>query len=455
MSRRVVVTGVGVYCSIGSNIEEFWANCLQGRSHITEIPQHWWDFSSFKSNVWSPLPNIQEVDPSITRLDRLHYDPVSLIAFTASRYALDFAGFSLLEQDSRGNQWKIEDLGAERAGVFMGTGLGGGSSFLSNFSHHALNQIKAELGELKEVVTSQEMKDVLERVIGRMRCVNRFSPFIVSMLMQNAVSAILGIKFSVKGPNVTHSVACASSTVALGNAFHAIKNEVVDLAIAGGTEYVVDEYGAMYRGYDAAGTLIHDYDDPETANRPFDVRHSGFLYSQGGSGILILEDYEFARSRGANILAEVIGFEQSFDAHSTMSIQKGGHEIERMIRKLIRQAEVRIDDVGYINAHGTGTINNDEVESEVIGRIFGKSVWINSTKSLLGHTLGASGAIEAIVTVLTLKHQVTHICKNLENPISDLKFVRNLCQAVDVSIGLSQSFAFGGHNAALLFRRYG
>ena len=454
MSRRVVVTGVGVYCSIGCDIQEFWANCLSGRSNVAEIPDHWQEYASFKSNIWSPLPNIENVSTKISRLDRLQYDPVSLIAFIASHDALNLAGFSLSEKDTKGSKWKIVDLESERAGVFMGTGLGGGSSFLSNFSNHALNRIKSELYEAKEVITSQEAKDILERVILRMRCANRFSPFTVSMLMQNAVSAILGLKFSLKGPNVTYSVACASSTVAIGNAFRAIKNGVVDLAITGGTEYLLDDYGAMYRGYDAAGTLVHDYDDPEKANRPFDFKHSGFLYSQGGAGILVLEDYRAARSRGAQILGEVIGFNQSFDAHSMMSIQNSGHQIERMIRNLGRQTKISIDQIDYINAHGTGTINNDQVESEVIGRIFKKPVWINSTKSLLGHTLGASGAIEAIVTVLTLKNQKAHICKNLENPISDLNFVRSLYQSVDANIGLSQSFAFGGHNAALLFRRY-
>ena len=209
----------------------------------------------------------------------------------------------------------------------------------------------------------------------------------------------------------------------------------------------------MFRGYDIAGTLVHDYEDPETANRPFDVEHSGFLYSQGGAGILILESYESARSRGAEILGEILGFEQSFDAYSMMSIDPEARQIERMIRNLIKEANIDIREIDYINTHGTGTKNNDQAESDVLRRIFTKPIWVNSTKSLLGHTLGASGSIEAVVTVLTLADQVTHVCKNLENPISDLNFVRTFHKKIEVNVGLTQSFAFGGHNAALLLRR--
>ncbi len=454
MAHRVVVTGIGVYTSIGSNVRTFWENCLDGFTYIQKIPQHWRYFAEYKSDIWSPLPDIDVELNALGRVDRLHYDPVTLIAFLAARDALTSAGFSLTEVNKLGRKYEIEGINPVRTGVFIGTGLGGGSSFLSNFSNHVMGRSHKKIIGISEIVTEHEAKKELTEIANQMYFPTRFSPFAVSMLMQNAVSAGLGVKFSLKGPNVTYSVACASGTVAIGNAFQAIKNGLVDVAITGGSEYVVDDYGAMFRGYDIAGTLVHDYENPESANRPFDKGHSGFLYSQGGAGVLVLENYDSAIRRGAVILAEIIGFEQSFDARSMMSIEKEGSQIERMILALVKNANLKVNDINYINTHGTGTKNNDQVESDVMQRLFDKHAWVNSTKSLLGHTLGASGSIEAVVTILTLVNQVTHICKNLQDPISDLNFVRNLSQQVDVRFGMSQSFAFGGHNAALLFSRF-
>jgi 3-oxoacyl-[acyl-carrier-protein] synthase II len=193
--------------------------------------------------------------------------------------------------------------------------------------------------------------------------------------------------------------------------------------------------------------------DPEAANRPFDENRSGFLFSQGGAAVLILEELDHAQRRGATILAELIGFAETFDAHSIMSLAPGGQQIERMIHATLEDANMSPKDVDYINAHGTGTKNNDQTEAEVIDRVFGKSVRVNSTKSLLGHTIGASGAFEALVTALTLRDGKTHISRNLENPVLDLNFVRSV-ESFEPRVALSQSFAFGGHNAAIILRKY-
>ncbi|MDJ0956903.1 MAG: beta-ketoacyl-[acyl-carrier-protein] synthase family protein [Arenicellales bacterium] len=450
MKRRVVVTGLGIFSSIGSNIQEFWDSCLNGRSRVEKIPEQWLEFAEYKSSIWSPLPDF---NGRFSRADILHYDPVSLISFITAWEALESAGFVLSRQGSKGSKWEVEGLDTDRTGVYMGTGLGGGSSLLSNFSHHSLQKSKIVLTEICRSIKDEAVENAMRHVLTHMMCAKRFSPFVVSKVMPNAVSAVLGVKFAINGPNNTYSIACASSTIAIGKAYEAVRTGEVDTAITGGSEYAADDYGAVFRGYDMAGTLAHTSEDSFSANRPFDKRRSGFLYSQGGSGVLILEDYETASARGARIMGEIIGFEQTFDAHSMMSIEEGGLQIERMIKNLLEKADVSAQDVGYLNAHGTGTMNNDRVEADVIQRLFHKSLWVNSTKSLLGHTLGASGAIEAIVTVLTLANQVTHICKNLENPISNLNFVRKSSQAIKADIGLSQSFAFGGHNAALLFRR--
>jgi 3-oxoacyl-[acyl-carrier-protein] synthase II len=281
----------------------------------------------------------------------------------------------------------------------------------------------------------------------------RYNPFVVSMLMPNAASAVIANKFSIHGPNVTYCVACASGTVSVGHAFRAVRDGQVDLAISGGSEYLNDEHGHIFRGFDIAGTLVRDCAEPQSANRPFDEKRSGFLFSQGGAAALVLEELEHALRRDVPVIAEVAGFAETFDAYSMMSLAPDGAQIERMIRASLADAGLEAGTVDYVNAHGTGTRNNDELESKVIERVFGKSVPVNSTKSLLGHTIGASGAFEALVTALTLRDGKTHVNKNLEEPCSELNYVRTT-EVFDPEVGLSQSFAFGGHNAALVLRRY-
>jgi 3-oxoacyl-[acyl-carrier-protein] synthase II len=311
---------------------------------------------------------------------------------------------------------------AARIGVFLGTGIGGACTFLHNHSLHLSHG-------------------------------PRYHPFVVSMLMPNACSAVIANKFSIHGPNVTYCVACASGTVSVGNAYRAVRDGQVELAVTGGSEFLNDEHGHIFRGFDVAGTLVRDCADPETANRPFDEKRSGFLFSQGGAAVLLVEELEHALRRGASIMAELVGFAETFDAYSMMSLAPDGAQIERMIRASLADAGLQAAAVDYVNAHGTGTRTNDEIESKVIERVFGKSVPVNSTKSLLGHTVGASGAFEALVTALTLRDGKTHINKNLETPSCDLNYVRS-AQVFDPEVGLSQSFAFGGHNAAVVLRRY-
>ena len=217
--------------------------------------------------------------------------------------------------------------------------------------------------------------------------------------------------------------------------------------------YLNDEHGHIFRGFDVAGTLVRDCAEPQSANRPFDQGRSGFLFSQGGAAVLLLEELEHALRRGAPILAELAGFAETFDAYSMMSLAPDGAQIERAIRASLADAGLPAGAVDYVNAHGTGTVNNDAIESAIIERVFGTSVPVNSTKSLLGHTIGASGAFEALVTALTLRDGKTHINRGLETPCSGLNYVRSV-QAFHPEVGVSQSFAFGGHNAALVLRRY-
>jgi 3-oxoacyl-[acyl-carrier-protein] synthase II len=399
------------------------------------------------------LPEFEPESLGIAKTERLHLDPVSMLAIGAAREALENSGFVLKPVEGRARAYTLSGADSARAGAFLGTGIGGAHTFLHNHVHHLHQRARAALAAYAGNHASDPDHAGLTAIIDLLSHGPRYNPFVVSMLMPNAPSAALGIKFSLTGPNVTYCVACASGTVAVGHGYRAVRDGHVDLAVTGGSEYLYDEHGHIFHGFDIAGTLTRDYTDPDTANRPFDAKRSGFLFSQGGAAVLVLEELEHAQRRGAPIIAELIGFAETFDAHSMMSLAPEGEQIERMIRAAITDAGLAPHDIDYVNAHGTGTKNNDEIEASVINRVFGKSVRINSTKSLLGHTIGASGAFEALVTALTLCNGTTHVCKNLDTPLLDLNFVLNV-KRFDPRVGLSQSFAFGGHNAAVVMKRF-
>lgn len=454
VNRRVVVTGLGVVSSIGSDPIQFWNNCLEGKSRVSPIPEHWHQYANYHSTIWATLESLDPDRMGVTRVEAAQNDPASLIAGYSARQALTSAGLEPELVNKRSNSYQIVGVDAQRVGVFMGTGIGGANSFLDNYTVQVLSTQKAKLAELmSQLPEDDHARHTVGSILESLHHGRRFNPFVVSMLMPNAIPAHIGLKFSIKGPNLSYSVACASGTVAIGHAFHAVRDGSVDFAISGGSEYLDDYYGGIFHGFDIAKALVRDCDDPERANRPFDVDRSGFLYSQGGAAVLLLEDLDTAVERGAPILAEIVGYAETFDAHSVMSIAPDGDQIERMMNAAIADAGVSHADIHYVNAHGTGTQANDTVESEVIGRVFGRDVLVNSTKSLIGHTIGASGAIEALVTVMSLNEQKTHICRNLEEPLADLNFVRDVT-FTSMETALTQSFAFGGHNAGLVLKRF-
>ncbi len=453
MKRRVVITGAGVVSSLGIGLDEFWSQCLKGKSVVTAVPAYWQHYDDLDSRIWSPLPEIDPETLGVARAERLSLDPVTMLALGAAREAIGRAGFTLAAAGERSRNFVMSGADSARTGVFFGTGLGGAITFLRNHTHHLLSKPRVALAAYADKHKDSDDHAVLDDIIEQMAHGTRFNPFEVSMVMPNAASAAVGIKYNLTGPNQTYSVACASGTVAVGNAYRAIKDGRVDVAVSGGCEYFADEHGHIFRSFDVSGTLVRDCADPETANRPFDEKRSGFLFGQGGAAVLVIEELEHARRRGATIMAELIGFAETFDAHSMMSLAPGGKQIERMVRAALDDADLSPGDVDYINAHGTGTRNNDEIEAGVIDRIFGKSVRVNSTKSLLGHTIGASGAFEVVVTALTLRDGVSHVCRNLDKPLLDLNFVRSV-DRFDPQVGLSQSFAFGGHNAGVVLRRF-
>jgi 3-oxoacyl-[acyl-carrier-protein] synthase II len=454
MSRRVVITGAGIVSSNGVGVDEFWNNCLQAKSTVAPIPAHWENYAAPHCRIWSPLPDINPESLGIARTERLQLDPVTVLALGAAREALERAGFTPAPVEGGSRAFTLPGTNSARTGVFLGTGLGGGITFLQNHTYHLLRRPRIELAALAEKLASPDDGQALKSILALTTHGTRFNPFEVSMVMPNASAAAIAIKYSITGPNTTYCVACASGTVAVGNAYRALRDGLVDIAISGGCEYFGDEHGHIFRSFDVSGTLVRNCADPATANRPFDEKRSGFLFSQGGAAVFVLEELEHAQRRGATIIAELIGFAETFDAYSMMRLAPGGQQIEVMLRAALADAGVGVHDVDYVNAHGTGTKNNDETESEIIDRVFGKSVLVNSTKSLVGHAIGASGAIEILVTALSLRDQTTHICKNLETPLRDLNFARAV-EPRELRVGLTQSFAFGGHNAAVVLRRFG
>jgi 3-oxoacyl-[acyl-carrier-protein] synthase II len=243
--------------------------------------------------------------------------------------------------------------------------------------------------------------------------------------------------------------------VAIGKAFRSIKTGETDIAIAGGVEHLGDRTGSVFMGFDRLQTLATPYQGLGTENRPFDQNRSGFLFSEGGAAILVLESLDSVVSRGqeSQILAEVVGFGQSSDAHSIAAIAEDNNSISGMLEQALKEARVKPADINYINAHGTGTEINDRVETGFIGHTFHHRPLVNSTKSILGHTIGAAGAFEAITTAMSLHHQMVHPSRNIQNPIADLNFPFSAAQA-DLRVALTHNFGFGGHNAALVLKRY-
>jgi 3-oxoacyl-[acyl-carrier-protein] synthase II len=455
MRRRVAVTGLGVVSSIGHGAEDFWCACLAGATRVEPIPPAWLSYAQFTSRLWSPLAEPDYEAWGLGRIERLQNDRTALIAMTAAFQALEAAGIGREMKDEKRGTFVLSGTGGVepgRAGVSLGTGIGGISSALRSTLHQALTRPKESLRELRGRLGDAGALDLLETLEGierRLQAPSRANPFAVAMTMPNTATSALSIKLSLVGPQSTHCAACASGTVAIGHAYRSIAAGEMDLVLAGGVELLDDDYGAIFHSFDLAHTLVRG-DDPE-ANRPFDRGRSGFLFSQGGGAVLVLEEMERARKRGAPILAEVAGFAETSDAHNIMVMEPEGRQIARAIESALKDADLRPDEIDYVNAHGTGTTANDETEAAVLSRIFGSRPLVSSTKSLLGHTLGASGALEAAVTVLSLQHQTTHVCLNLEDPIADLNFVRRV-DSHPIRAALSQSFAFGGHNAAVVFR---
>jgi 3-oxoacyl-[acyl-carrier-protein] synthase II len=452
MMPRVLVTGLGAISAFGRGVEPLWQGCLQGAAKVAPIPARWAEYYQPISKIWSPLPEFDYTALGFTRSELLTISPLTLLALTASEEALDQAQIrDLIPRKSNQPQGaEITRKDHPRGGIFIGTGLSVAKAPFDNYRAHLLSGLRQHFTERAH----DNPDDTLIREhVEALRAHPRVNPLVIVQSMPNGISAALGIRYRFRGPNDTACYACASGTVAIGRAYAALRNGELDYAIAGGVEHLSDRAGGVFMGFDRLQTLAKPFGEIGEENRPFDKNRSGFLFAEGGAGLMFLETESFARTRAAKPIAEIAGYGLTSDATSLVALSESDNAIEAMFDQALASAQTDRSEIGYINAHGTSTELNDSVEATMVARYFGRRPKINSTKSILGHTIGASGALEAIVCVQSLAHQTVHVSRNLREPVADLNFCTET-SALSFEYALSQSFGFGGHNAALVFRRY-
>lgn len=409
--RRVVITGLGLVTPLGIGVEENWSALLEGRSGIGTITS--FDSSSLPVHIAGEVKGFDPADyiehKEIKKMDRfIHF------AIAASQMAVDDSGL------------RITDANAERVGVVIGSGIGG----LPAIEHY--HQALLEKGY------------------------RRVTPFFIPMLIINLAAGRVSMMFGAKGPNSAVCTACATGTHAIGDAFRIVQRGEADVMIAGGTEAVIAPLGMV--GFAVMKALSRRNDEPEKASRPFDRDRDGFVMGEG-AGIVILESLDSAVERGAKIYAEVVGYGMTGDAYHITSPAPGGEGAARCMRATLDDAGVPPDVVDYINAHGTSTKFNDEVETEAIKTVFGEHAYelvVSSTKSMTGHLLGAAGGVEAAISALSVLHDMIPPTINLDNPDPqcDLDYASHTCRERTVNYALSNSFGFGGTNACLLLKKF-
>jgi len=446
--RRVFITGLGVVSAIGSSQSAFWDSCIAGRSRIEEIPHTWHDYYLPKSRYWSPVADPSYADYGLRRVDLLSYDKAVLNAIVAADDALESAGLVKRLMNEKDGKYSLEYFPPQRSGVFCGSGLGCITSAFDNYVPHLLGSW-SKSASLSDDAGTEDVHRPLKVALAHNP---RVSPIASLKSMSSSLSAVLSIRYGIRGPNETVMAACAAGSWAISRGFESIQNGQLDFALCGGSEYYGDFAGAIFMAFDRLGTLVQPSLPTHQANRPFDVARSGFLFSQGGACMLALETLKSARDRGRRPFAEILGVARSSDANSLVAISQADNSISSMILSALSSACLQPQDIDYINAHGTGTIQNDEIEASIIRDLFPHGPLINSTKSLLGHTIGASGAIEAAVTALSLSNQELHGSLNLKDPIGDLNFVRESSRT-QMHHALTHNFGFGGHNVGIVMGR--
>ena len=411
MDRRVVITGIGVITPIGSNKEEFWQNLVTGRSGITTVTG--FDASAYSCRIAGEIPDF-EPTRYIEKREARKMDRFTQFAVAAALMAWQDAGLDKNEIDR------------DAAGVIVGSGIGG-------------------------IKTIEEQHRILLEKGPR-----RVSPFLVPALIANMAAGYISIMLQLRGPNLTVVTACASSNHAIGDAFRVIQRGDAEIIVAGGTEAAVSDIA--FAGVCSARALSQRNDEPARASRPFDRERDGFVMGEG-SGIVILESLDHALKRGAQIYAELIGYGMSGDAYHVTAPDPDGTGACLSMQRALDDAGIKPGAVDYINAHGTSTEYNDRIETLAIKKTFGEhagELVVSSTKSMIGHLLGAAGAVELIATLLCMEHQTVHPTINYEypDPDCDLDYVPNQARARQINVALNNSFGFGGTNATLAVKRY-
>ncbi|AAM24692.1 MAG: 3-oxoacyl-[acyl-carrier-protein] synthase 2 [Caldanaerobacter subterraneus] len=408
--NRVVVTGLGVISPLGNTVEKFWNSLINGENGIGLVTK--FDTSEFPTKV---AAEVKDFDPTlyIDKKEARRMDRFIQFAVASTKLALEDAGIELDKVD------------LNRFGVIYGTGIGGIETF------------------------ENQMKVMYEKGPSKV------SPFFIPMMIANMAAGQIAITFGLKGINETIVNACASSTNAIGEAFKAIQRGDADLIVTGGTEAAITPMS--FAGFCAMKAMSTN-PDPSTASRPFDLNRDGFVMGEG-SATLILESLEHAQKRGAKIYAEIIGYGATDDAYHITAPAPEGEGAARAMEAALKDGKVSYDMVDYINAHGTSTEYNDKFETMAIKKVFKDHAYklcVSSNKSMLGHLLGAAGAVEAVATVLTITHGIVPPTINYQtpDPECDLNYVPNKAIEREVNYAISNSFGFGGHNATLLFKKF-
>jgi len=411
LSRRVVITGIGLVSSVGIGTSANWQALLAGTSGVDRITK--FDVTGFAAQI---AAEVKGFDPLrfVDKKDVKKMDVFIQYAVAASQFAMDDSGL------------RITPANAPDVGVFLGSGIGGFSTI------------------------EREHKALLD---GGPR---RISPFFIPSAIINLASGQVSIRFGAKGPNLATCTACSASAHSIGDSFEIIRRGDAEAMIAGGSEAAITPMSVG--GFGALRALSTRNDDPERASRPFDRDRDGFIIGEG-AGVLILEALEHAQRRDAKIYAEIVGYGMSGDAYHITAPSEDGDGGVRVMRMALRKAGVRPEEVDYINAHGTSTPYNDRLETLAIKTCFGdhaRTLAISSTKSMTGHLLGGAGGLEAGISALVVHHQCVPPTINIDtpDPECDLDYVPHTCRAMPVRYALSNSFGFGGTNAALLFKKF-
>lgn len=409
--RRVVVTGLGAVTPLGNTVEEFWSNVAAGRSGVGPITL--FDASPLPTRFAAEVKGF-DATAFINKKDARKMDRFTQFAFVAAQQAL---------ADSK---LEITDANRDDIGCIMGSGIGG-------------------------IVTLESQHKVLLE-----QGPDRLSPFFIPMMIGNMAPGMISIALNIHGPTMTTVSACASSNNAIGDAFRAVQMGEAEAMICGGSEAPVSPIAVG--GFCAMRALSTRNDDPSTASRPFDAERDGFVICEGG-GALVLEERTAAMKRGARIHAEMIGYGQSSDAYHMVAPDPDARGVKLAMIRGLRDAGIKPEDVGYINAHATSTGLGDASETQAIKAVFGegaKKLPVSANKSMFGHALGAAGALEGICTVLTLERGIIPPTINYHtfDPQCDLDCVPNVARKADVDVAISNSFGFGGHNAVLVFKRH-